>query len=729
MQKLHPPIPLRFVSWLMIVLWLATASPSPAWGRTFPAGSLIIPMDHTHQDHGLLQAYGLVTMLLRHQVPVHWVVAEGKRWMAIADCTAVSRVLYDDSGQPAQVAPLRTRYYQTGPFVIDAADAPRALEVIRSWNEPRRWSANPWAARSVFQVVTVHEATLPFDGPVARTLVHVPRPAILADSREADFARILFAAGIFQSNGAEFVAAPCQPGECGPGTSRPDFLPVAALMGDARPCFVNRGTWPGAHFADTTLFDAGLRPRYALVAAAGWTAEDRETITCEGGPCLDFSSSDETPRWVCFDPELSIHGHRIVNYLTAYSQAKGGLFFMGEAAFALENAVADPFAPVFDLSPIGHFVTEVPPVLPCPCQGAGTECVIGGCRDLQGGYIDCCLFAAANSRGAGILPGGGPGRLLNILNPGFLPFQLDGSFQPSTGPLGLFSPTTPDGSRVVMTPDFSITNGATPGVLATSRVLLLADFRPTVGTPVSSNPDTQVSRLFLNALFASEWAVDRGPVAIVVKPTRTCFGPYDVLSHPIDVTLQTGTLPRLEEAVVEVGIPAGITVQACTPPPETTGQVLRWRFPVGTEQDRIICVLSHPEPGEVELKLNLRYQEGAFEVQLRDTFRFEIAISPDTDGDGLLDCVDPRPTVPEPCGDADGDWRDDCSGEYVDHSDDNQGECCECGDYETRHDNDDWFVGGPCTTSVGRRARPRDGLFGLCLSLGVLLALRRRRRR
>ena len=42
----------------------------PALARTFEPGSLIIPMDTTYQDTGMLKAYGLVYELLRNGVPV-----------------------------------------------------------------------------------------------------------------------------------------------------------------------------------------------------------------------------------------------------------------------------------------------------------------------------------------------------------------------------------------------------------------------------------------------------------------------------------------------------------------------------------------------------------------------------------------------------------------------------------------------------------------------------------
>ena len=53
-----------------------------AGDRTFAAGSLIIPMDLSYQDTGMLQAYGLLYQLLRQGVHVHWVIDPTKTWHA-----------------------------------------------------------------------------------------------------------------------------------------------------------------------------------------------------------------------------------------------------------------------------------------------------------------------------------------------------------------------------------------------------------------------------------------------------------------------------------------------------------------------------------------------------------------------------------------------------------------------------------------------------------------------
>ena len=44
----------------------------------FAANSLIIPMDNTYQDTGMLRAYGLVYKLLQNDIPVRWSIDQTK---------------------------------------------------------------------------------------------------------------------------------------------------------------------------------------------------------------------------------------------------------------------------------------------------------------------------------------------------------------------------------------------------------------------------------------------------------------------------------------------------------------------------------------------------------------------------------------------------------------------------------------------------------------------------
>jgi len=62
---------------------------APAWAadQLYLPGSLIIPMDTTYQDNGMLSSYGLVYSLLRNGVEVDWAIQPGKAYAGL-DFTA-----------------------------------------------------------------------------------------------------------------------------------------------------------------------------------------------------------------------------------------------------------------------------------------------------------------------------------------------------------------------------------------------------------------------------------------------------------------------------------------------------------------------------------------------------------------------------------------------------------------------------------------------------------------
>ena len=60
---------------------IAPDSHSPAHvaaDQPFATGSLIIPMDTTYQDFGMLKAFGLLDKLLRAGVPISWCIKTPK---------------------------------------------------------------------------------------------------------------------------------------------------------------------------------------------------------------------------------------------------------------------------------------------------------------------------------------------------------------------------------------------------------------------------------------------------------------------------------------------------------------------------------------------------------------------------------------------------------------------------------------------------------------------------
>lgn len=223
----------RIASTLLCSLSLAAALLHSAQARadSFAAGSLIIPMDVTHQDMGMLEAYGLVYALLQAGVPVRWVIKGGKA-MGDVDFTASAvdvRTKAAIDGHP----------YRGGPWVVDAADAAAAAAVVEAW-----LAANP--------NTNVHSATAAFDGDVARLLVVAPTIAMMADGNQKIARKYMAAAKIPDSTGDLLWP-----------DSSPDMLTPAELSGPTL-----------EDHRDGQLFDEDGDPVYCQFMSMHWGVKD-----------------------------------------------------------------------------------------------------------------------------------------------------------------------------------------------------------------------------------------------------------------------------------------------------------------------------------------------------------------------------------------------------------------------------------------------------------------------
>ncbi|MCK6503439.1 hypothetical protein L6R53_08590, partial [Myxococcota bacterium] len=155
---------------------------------TFDAGSVVIPMDSTWQDEGILDAYGLVYGLLLEGIQVHWVIDGDKEWDGV-DIAGLSTYGTDETSSDAAA-----RDFAGGPFVVAAADVDRALPLIEAWSDAG-WSAVAF---------TTAEAA---DLEVARTLYVAPSIAVFEDGAEDIAWDYLNAAGIPDGDGEAWGAS------------------------------------------------------------------------------------------------------------------------------------------------------------------------------------------------------------------------------------------------------------------------------------------------------------------------------------------------------------------------------------------------------------------------------------------------------------------------------------------------------------------------------------------
>lgn len=412
---------------------VSLASVARAEDRTFAAGSLIIPMDLAYQDQGMYQAYGLLYQLLAQDIDVAWIIDPDKTWHAAPcnaggdecawDCAvegsgvkctyptaspdffAATEVVWSDVGTaPGTV--ITNHGYRGGPFVIDAADATAALAIIDAWNTD--------TGRTDFEVVTVHEATASFDAFVRKDMIAAPTIAVFADGNERIATSYLRAAGIPQSNGAEFPDAACGATNCGPGTANPDMLTVPSVAGDMGTCDA-----PSSDHANGALFGDDGKPAYCQIMSMHWNVTARETVECGGGDCPD------TPE-ECAGVPITYHGHEVVAEVRSFLRYPTHFFAECQAVNAYENTVPNPAWPFLDdAGRLGHFLTTTGTPPPCPCDPGPDEgefeCVAGACvpKDLK-------------EKGAGFLIADSPNPYV-ILRPEVAYMQYDGAFAPEGG--------------------------------------------------------------------------------------------------------------------------------------------------------------------------------------------------------------------------------------------------------------------------------------------------------
>ena len=538
---------------LSVCLVTVTAFTAHAqFDRTFPAGSIIIPMDVTYQDTGMLQAYGLVYQLLAQDVRVYWVIDNDKEWHHGAcdtpgdecawDCAEEgsgikcpyptgspdfftgAMVLWDGDGALATGATITRHGYRAGPFVVDAADADAARTIIDAWNDPDLWDANPWAQRSEFSVVSAHEATESFDGYVLRELIAAPTIAVFADGNEGIATGYLRAAGIPQSNGLEFPGGNCGDDDCGPGTDNPDMLTVPSIMGDMGTCDA-----PNLDHRNGALFNPDGSPAYCQIMSMHWGVNQRERVECDGGGCP--ATQEE-----CSGETFTFHGHEVVAEVREFLRSATHFFAECQAVNAYENTVPNPDWPYLDdEGRRGHFLTTEgnPPDCGGSCDSpeGDFECVEGGC-----GGRDCCLPRDAKELGAGFLIADRPdGDGLQFLSPQVAYNQLDGFFDTVGGSepaynlsrfldtryvndLSVTFITGPDGpgdQDVWMTGyldgECDIVAEFPDPDCGLGKISYLGGHSYSTSTPISGSWDSQGTRLFLNSLFEADCAVSATP--------------------------------------------------------------------------------------------------------------------------------------------------------------------------------------------------------------------------
>jgi hypothetical protein len=534
---------------LVAAMVLSFGRPASAADRTFEAGSLIVPMDLSYQSRGMFQAYGLLYQLLRQNVHVFWIIDPNKTYHAAPcnsatdpcpwdcalvgsgvkcpfptaspDVTVTTKVIWDDTGAVARDTALGAHAYRGGPFVIAAADRDKALAIIDVWNDKAQWPANPWAMRTVFNVASVHEATAPFTGNVAKEMIAAPTIAVFSDGNEDIATGYLRAAGIPQSSGAEFPSNKCGDTNCGPGTANPDMLTAEAVMGDLGTCDA-----PNTNHRNGALFNAAGEPAYCQIMSMHWNVTDRERVDCDGGGCPATQAE-------CTGQRFTYHGHEVVAEVRQFLQHNTHFFAECQAVNAYENTTPNPAWPYLDdAERDGHFLTTAAAPPACPCNDAAYECVAGGCNGA-----DCCLARDLREQGGGYEIAPQPAsNTVQVLRPDVPYNQFDGMYGTTGGSepaynlsafLGtmyknnqqvtlLTGPNGPGDTDLWMTGyldgacDILLKPGQRAGECR-GKISYLGGHQYGTNVAVSSGSSGQGTRLFLNALFEADCVTGGAP--------------------------------------------------------------------------------------------------------------------------------------------------------------------------------------------------------------------------
>jgi MYXO-CTERM domain-containing protein len=490
-----------------------------------------------------------------------------------------------------------------------------------------------------------------------------------------------------------------------------------------------------------------------------WGVNDREDVKCDGGNCPDTQAE-------CAGETITYHGHEVVAEVRQFLGYPTHFFAECQAVNAYENTVPNPDWPYLDdPDRVGHFLTTIGNPPDCPCSDGDFECVAGGC---DSGARDCCLPKDNKELGAGFMIASQPNAdTLQFLHPEVPYHQLDGDYgtvggsEPAynlstflgttykndrevtfiTGPNGpgdedVWMTGFVDGECDILGDDDVNIGGGTD--CNGGKVSYLGGHEYSTNVPISANPTSQGTRMFLNALFEADCVTSVGqpnmqlelggdlivgaqtvPVERSYTATYTNtgrgFALAGVLAELVDAQITVVTIDDNGTAIANgaewnVGSIASISPVAGDPP-NTGGR--------GT-------TLSFPDYGQYSVDLRIDFQVGASVFQVSRGFM--ISVEQDTDGDTIADSIDPDPNDPNVCGDSDSDTCDDCAvagmpDPFNDGPDADNNGVCDAGEDMGPPGTGDDNSGCGCRVSS-----PSDAAPWLLVLLGLAILRRRRRR-
>lgn len=508
---------------------------------TFDPGTLIIPMDTTYQDSGMLKAYGLVYELLRNDIPVEWAIRPGKAYGGV-DFTA-SATPYPSG------AAVNAYGYRGGPWLIDEADAAAALPIIAAWKSKH--------------TTTVHVATSTFDADIARRLVVAPTIAMFADGNQKVARKYMQAAAIPDSS--LNYAWP---------DNSPDMLDPNEVAGPTT-----------SDHSDGKLFDADGDPVYCQLMSMHWGVTDARA-----------------------KPEVVAEVRSYLGHPTHF-------FAECQAVNAFENDTT-----------YGHFLTPNGFLI-----ASKPSTVDFYNADYPFAQLDGAFKTTGGSEPAYSLPAGDLYKDSDIvmLTAKGTPIGVGDVWM--TGYLDGACDIGDDGE------------GQADACLGIGKVSYLGGHEYDTGVPISTHPESQGTRLFLNSLFEAPCATEEGQPTIVLMKSAAPSTTSATLTYTLQFMNEGPT--TVLAAVLTDAIPSGSTFVSATGGGTFSNGVVTWDLQnLGDEEfDTVSFTVTLGAHGTYQNQAFLDYRVG-LNGFTRSSNVTTTVYDDDTDGDGVVDSQDICPT-------------------------------------------------------------------------------------
>jgi uncharacterized repeat protein (TIGR01451 family) len=436
--------------------------------------------------------------------------------------------------------------YRGGPWVIDAADAAKAMPIINAWQ-----TANP--------DVAVHEVTTPFWGDVARRLIVAPTIAMHQDGNEKIARSYLQAAGIPDS-----TLDPAWP------VTSPDMLTPAEVAGP---------TTTNHH--DGKLFDADGDPVYCQFMSMHWGVNE----------------AADSPETVVEVREFLKHPVHFFAECQAVNAFEGGPPVGGR----------------------GNFLTTQGFVWPAPSQ---PKIYDFSHDDSPFAQLDGVFQSVGGSEPAYSLPAGGAysaGGVVMITKSG-----------------------TPEGDSDVWMSGFL--DGVCPPETENcsnnyGKVSYLGGHQYTTSLPISKNPSTQGTRLFLDSLFEAPCATASGQPEVAIAKSA----PSNTGSSTVTFTIgyQNSGPGVARTASLSDQLPPGSTFVSASAGYVLAGGKVTWNLGnLGVyESGQVTLTVSLAAFGSYTNTAHIDYKVGLNSFGLNSNTTTTV-YDTDTDGDGIIDAVD-----------------------------------------------------------------------------------------